>query len=65
MSVYPENAKVLYNTQPKILTDTRQTLLSKPHQHVETKVAVCWFVEVFEPPYMVTILFQILHKINN
>lgn len=63
---------LVYGTVLKILqysvkwfevhTDTRQALLSKAHQHIETQVAISWFAKVFEPPHVVTIFFQILCK---
>lgn len=50
------------DTEMLILTRTAETLLAYSDQHVQTKITVGRLVEVFQSPYMLPIIFHILHR---
>ena len=44
-----------------MFTCVLESLLSKSHQHVQTHVTVCGFVEVFQSPHMCVCVCKVLH----
>lgn len=47
------------------LTGAAESLFSQSDQHVQTQVAVGWFVEVLQSPHVLSVIFHVLHKHHN
>lgn len=50
----------VYSGETVGLTDAAEALLAQADEHVEAEIAIGWTVKMFEPPQMITILFNVL-----